>query len=125
MKKIAFASIVVAAALAPAAQVHGAGWVQVLKDTPAEHFDDEDIKMFVDAAKAALEAEGEPKPTSWSNPATGSGGTFTEVKKTTAKDGSPCKRVRFSVYARKRSEKFATWTACKDGSGRWRVVSAS
>ena len=37
--------------------------------------------MFVDAARAALEAEGEPKPTSWSNPATGSGGTFTEVKR--------------------------------------------
>jgi surface antigen len=116
--RLAFAAMLLAATLAT--PVYANGWIALLKNTPAERFDDEDIGMFVAAAKTALDAEGEPKPVAWSNPATGSGGSFTELDKSVAKDGSPCKRLRITTYAKGRSEKAATWSACKGSDGRWR-----
>ena len=103
-----------------ATPVHANGWIALLKNTPAERFDDEDIGMFVAAAKTALDAGGEPQPVAWSNPATGSGGSFTELAKSVAKDGSPCKRLRVATYSKQRKEQAATWMACKGTDGRWR-----
>lgn len=102
---------------------HAAGWVKILRDTPAEAFDDADLRMFMDTAKQVLNAQGTPQLTPWVNPDTGSGGDFLVLKDSVAKDGAPCKRVRFTVYAAKRSAKKATWTACKVGAD-WKLATA-
>jgi surface antigen len=121
--KIAWASMLLVAVLT--APAHANGWVALLKNTPAERFDDEDIVMFIAAAKTALDAQGEPQPVTWANPATGSGGSFTELGRSVAKDGSPCKRMRVAIYAKQRSEKAATRSACKGADGRWRFATPS
>lgn len=101
-----------------------AGWVGLLKNTPAEQFQDEDIRMFLDSAKQVLEAPGPAQTVSWANPGTGAGGRFKVLSESVAKDGAPCKRVRVGVYATKAPEKSATYTACKGPDGRWKLVSA-
>jgi hypothetical protein len=113
-------ALVVLLAALLAMPVHASGWIALLKNTPAERFNDEDIGMFMTAANDALNADGDPKPVAWANPATGSGGSFTELSRSVAKDGTPCKRVRVATYAKGRSEKAATWKACKGADGRWR-----
>jgi len=116
------AALVTLIAMSLALPASATGWIAMMKNSPAERFDDEDIGMFVAAAKTALAAEGEVKPVAWSNPATGSGGSFTELGRSLAKDGSPCKRMRVATYAKGRAEKAATWNACKGTDGRWRIA---
>jgi surface antigen len=105
--------------------LHAAGWIAVLKDTPAERFDEEDLGLFAAAAKSALNAGDGAQPVVWSNPSTGSGGSFTELGHSVGKGGEPCKRMRISVYARQRPERSVTWTACRDGTGHWQLLKAS
>jgi surface antigen len=126
MKRSRFlASLVALAGLLPAAPpVAAAGWVVLLKDTPAEDFDDDDLHQFLSAAKRTLDAEGPAEEVQWSNPATGAGGRFKELSRSTDASGRPCKRLRFGIYSKKQSEKFTTWTACRTEDGRWRLVSA-
>lgn len=101
-----------------------AGWVSILKNTPAEAFDDEDLKMFLSAATKTLNAEGKPEKVSWNNPASGAGGHFQEIGQSVSKSGLSCKRVRFGIYAQNRAEKTAVWTACLGKDGRWLLSSA-
>jgi hypothetical protein len=101
-----------------------AGWVAVLKNTPAEVFDDEDLQMFLAAAGKVLNAESPAEPLSWSNPATGAAGRFKELGHSQSKDGQPCKRMQFWVSAKARSETSAIWTACKTTQGRWVLTAA-
>lgn len=104
------------------ASAQALGWVALLKNTPAEVFDDEDLHMFLSAATEALNAEGSASESvSWRNPATGAGGRFQAVGRSTSKEGFSCKRVRFAIYAKHRKEQSTTWTACRDGAGRWRL----
>ena len=98
-----------------------AGWVTLLKNTPAEEFDDEDIRQFLSAAKRALDADGPPEEVQWSNPASGAGGRFKELSRSTDAAGRPCKQLRFGIYSKKQSEKSTTWTLCRE-EGRWRLV---
>lgn len=121
--KIWYRLLLVAALLVCSASGHAAGWVKILRDTPADAFNDADLRMFLDTAKQVLNAQGTPQLTPWANPDTGSGGDFLVLKESQAKDGSPCKRVRFTVYAAKRSAKKATWTACKAGAD-WKLATA-
>lgn len=101
-----------------------AGWVAALKNTPAEAFEEEDLRLFLDSASQLLKAEGQPEPISWSNPDTGAGGRFELVGRSTNAQGLSCKRVRFSVHARNRAAKTATWTACLNAQGRWQLTQA-
>jgi surface antigen len=120
MKRLA--CLFIAAVMAP--PVLAAGWVAVLKNSPAEAFQDDDIRLFLDTAKSVLDAPGPPASVAWDNPQTGAGGHFLVIGESVARDGAACKRVRFGVYAKSRPEKSATWTACKDAQGRWRLATA-
>jgi hypothetical protein len=121
-RSLALAAAVALACLLPAAPAaHAAGWVVLLKDTPAEDFDDEDIRQFLSAAKRALDADGPPEEVQWSNPASGAGGRFKELSRSTDAAGRPCKQLRFGIYSKKQSEKSTTWTLCRE-EGRWRLV---
>ena len=59
-------------ALVLAQPAQATGWVVVLKNTPAEDFNDEDIQQFLSAAVKLLNAPGEgPAPdVAWQNAAT-------------------------------------------------------
>ena len=107
------------ALLSASSSLLASGWVTVLKNSPAEYFDDEDLRMFLAAAGTALNAEGSPKQVTWTNPATGSGGSFLELSRSTGAAGTPCKRLRVSTYAKKHAVKSGTYTLCKSTQGRW------
>jgi hypothetical protein len=96
-----------------------ANWVAILKNTPAEDFNDDDIKLFLDSAKLALDAEGPAQESSWNNPASGSGGKFLELSRSSA-GGNACKRMRFTLHSRSVSDRSTVWTLCRI-DGRWRV----
>ena len=119
LKLLAAAGLACACALVQAAS--GGGWITVLKNTPAEAFEDDDLRMFLDAAKKALDAGGTPEKVTWANPATGAGGDFLITGQSTNPDGAPCKRMHFNIYARNYTPMPVTWTACKNAEGRWRL----
>jgi surface antigen len=112
------------ALLAHSSLAGAAGWVAVLKNTPAEVFQADDLRLFLDTAKQVLEAPGPAQTVNWSNAATGAGGSFRVLSESVARDGGPCRRVRFSVYAPKRPAKTALWTACQIPTGQWKLATA-
>jgi len=123
MNKKSLPTWILGAALCAAAPLaSAAGWVSILKNTPAESFDEEDLKLFLDSAKLSLEEQGPAQETTWSNPATGAGGKFLELKRIPGADGV-CKRMRFTLRSRQMADKASVWTLCKVDD-RWRVKSA-
>lgn len=120
----ALSTAVVLGALAWSPPAAAAGWVAALKNTPAEAFDDEDLRLFLASAGQVLNAEGPAEELKWDNPATGAAGRFKELGRSRTKDGQPCKRVQFWVSAKRRAEKGAIWTACKSPEGRWQLTAA-
>lgn len=122
LRRLLGASLVAASTAAAAA----AGWVMLLKDTPAQKFQDDDLRMFLEAARDALNAEGPPKPVEWSNPKNRTGGSFLVIGES-VREGMPCKRLRFSTYAPgypNPPRSSTTWTACKNAEGRWKLADA-
>jgi hypothetical protein len=122
--QLRLALLVILMAAPPWAVAASGGWVSILKNTPAEQFDDEDLKMYLAAAAKALNADtSPPEAVAWRNPKTGSGGSFLELSRSTLSGGSPCKRMKVSTYANSLSEKSATYTLCKNAAGQWRLTS--
>lgn len=115
---------VLAATLIAACGAAGAtGWVKLLSRTAAEQFQEEDLQMFLEAGRNALNAEGTPKTVEWSNPKNQTGGSFLVVGETT-RQGLPCRRVKFATYAPgypNPPKASTTWTVCKV-DGRWKVA---
>jgi surface antigen len=122
LRRLLGAALVAASTAAAAA----AGWVMLLKDTPAQKFQEDDLRMFLEAARDALNAEGPPKPVEWSNPKNGTGGSFLVIGDS-VRQGMPCRRLRFSTYAPgypNPPKSSTTWTACKNAEGRWKLADA-
>ncbi len=117
-------TLILGACLCAAAPLaSAAGWVSILKNTPAEEFGEEDIQLFLDSAKSALDDEGPAHERAWSNPASGAGGTFLELKRNSSSEAdSACKRMRFTLHSRAVADQSSVWTLCKI-DGRWRVKS--
>jgi surface antigen len=97
-------------------------WIPVLKNTPAERFDDEDLRLFLDACRKALNDAPENQPVTWENPKTKAGGELTVLKSFQWK-GNPCKRVRVVNQAGGRKNDVVL-NACKVDD-RWRFVTQS
>ncbi len=103
---------------------NAAGWIAVLKDSPAESFDEEDLHMYLTAAKQTLEAQEQPpQEVQWRNPETGVGGRFLEQARWVDKDGLPCKRIRSWITLPKRPEKTLVLAACQTPDKRWKLLS--
>ena len=103
----------------------GAGaqnWVGLLKNTPAEFFDDEDLRIFLDTARKVLDEAPDNQPVSWENPKTRNRGEMTVLKSFESK-GRPCKEVRVRNEARGRKSDNRN-TLCKVDE-RWRLVGSS
>jgi len=97
-------------------------WVGLLKNTPAERFDEEDLRIFMDAGRKALNETPDNQSVTWENPKTKARGEITILRSFESK-GLPCKevRVRNEAQGRKGDNKL---NLCKKDD-KWRLLSAS
>ena len=95
-------------------------WVNLLKNTPAEYFDDEDLHLFLDAARKALDQAPDNQPVTWENPKSRNRGEMT-VLRTFESKGNSCKEVRVRNESRGRKSDNRR-ILCKVDE-RWRLVS--
>ena len=114
--------IVLILAAACASPALAQSWVGLLKNTPVERFDKEDLRIFVATSDKALDETPDGQTLSWENPKTRHHGEITVLKSYESK-GRPCKdlRVRNEADGRKGDNKLS-W--CKV-DGKWRLLSAS
>jgi surface antigen len=112
--------LIIAAAFAQPALAQN--WVALLKNTPAERFDKEDLRIFMATSDQALDGTPDGETLTWKNPETGHHGDITVLKSFESK-GRACKdlRVRNEADGRKGDNKL-NW--CK-ADGKWRLLSAS
>ena len=121
LRALVYATLIVACA--PAAAT---GWVKLLARTAAEQFQEDDLRMFLEAARDALNAEGPPKTVSWANDKNRTGGSFLVIGESKRGD-LPCRRLRISTYAPgypNPPKSSTTWTACRSPDGRWKLADA-
>jgi surface antigen len=119
--RIALIIVLAAVCVAPmpaAAQ----NWIGLLKNTPAERFDEEDIHLFMDTAKKALNEAPDKQPLAWENPKTRAKGEITVLRSFQSKN-RPCKelRVRNEVPGRRGDTRLSFCSV----DGKWRLLSAS
>jgi surface antigen len=115
--------VIVAAALGLAStQAAAQNWIGLLKNTAAERFDEEDLRLFLEHARKALNEAPDNQPVSWENPKTRHRGELTVLRSFEYK-ALPCKelRVRNEAQGRKGDN---TFNLCK-ADGKWRLLSAS
>ena len=96
-------------------------WVPVLKNSPAERFDDEDLQMFISTARKTVNEAPDFQTVSWENPDTKHRGDFT-ILKTFKKDGHACKQVQVRTEADGRKATSLV-DACQI-DGKWRLIGA-
>ncbi|HSM22175.1 MAG TPA: hypothetical protein VK876_08210 [Rubrivivax sp.] len=102
-----------------------ASWGLAMRDSPARDFDDEDSRQFLAAIRQVLEAPPPPQPLEWRNEASGAGGTLLVIGRPTRPGFVECRRVRATLYSRRRQGQPQVWTACRQESGgNWNLVSA-
>jgi surface antigen len=111
--------LVVLAAVSPGAMA--LNWVPLLKNSPAERFDDEDLQMFLNTARKTVNEAKDNQTVSWENPDTKHHGDFT-ILKSFQKDGRNCKRVRVRNEADGRKATSVV-DACQI-DGKWRLIGA-
>jgi|KBSMisStaDraftv2_1062788.scaffolds.fasta_scaffold443568_2 surface antigen len=97
-------------------------WIGLMKNTPAERFNEEDIQLFLDAAKKTLNDTPPGSTVKWENPKTGSRGEMTVVKDFTWHD-QPCRHVR--VYNESGDRTGTTQPRLCKVDGKWRAVSSA
>jgi surface antigen len=115
--------LILAIALAAASSLATAqNWSGLLKNTPAERFDEEDRRLFRDAGRKALDGTPDSQSVSWENPRTRAHGEITVLRSFESK-GLPCKelRVRNEASGRKGD---STLNLCRK-DGKWRLLSSS
>jgi surface antigen len=96
-------------------------WVTLLKNTPAESFDDEDLRLFLDTARKVLDGgTPENQPVTWENPKSRNRGEMTVLRSFDSK-GRACKEVRVRNESRARKSDNRR-ILCKVDE-RWRLVS--
>src|SRR5881394_2418720 len=79
-----------------------AQFVALLKNSPAELFDDMDLRIFLDAARRTLDEGAEDKVVAWQNPDTGHRGDFTVLKRFQSA-GRDCQLLRVRNEAQGRT----------------------
>lgn len=115
--KIIF-SLLLALASAPAM----AQYASLLRDSAAQRFDDEDLRLFLDNARKALNETPDNQTASWENPKTRHRGEVTVLRSFEAMGGR-CKEVKVLNQAQGRKET-NNFNLCQL-DGKWRLVSAS
>jgi surface antigen len=96
-----------------------AQFVALLKNSPAELFDDMDLRIFLDTARRTLDQGAVDQPNAWKNPDTGHGGDMTITKSFESK-GRQCRVLRVRNEAQGRKSDMHHNLCMVDG--RWRLV---
>ncbi len=116
-----FPALLVAALAAASPAAMALNWVPLLKNSPGERFDDDDLHLFLNTARKAVAEAPDNQTVSWENPNTKHHGDIT-VLKSYQKDGRACKRVRIRNEADGRKASSLV-DACQV-DGKWRLVGA-
>jgi surface antigen len=97
-------------------------WVGLLKNTPAENFNEEDLKLFFDASRKALNEAPTGETVKWQNPVTGNGGEL-KVLRVFSWHDYPCRQLRVASYTVDRKGN-SMLNLCQV-SGKWKLLSPS
>jgi surface antigen len=120
------AALMVVLAAGLASPWAAANWGLAMRDSPARDFDDEDTRQFLAAVRQVLDAPPPPQPLEWRNPTSGAGGSLLVIGQPKRQGFVECRRVRSTVYSRRRQGQPQVWTACReDSGGSWKLVSAN
>jgi surface antigen len=115
--------ILVAAAIAAFSSVAAAqNWVGLLKDGPAERFDEEDLRIFMDTARKALNEGTDNQTLRWENGKTRAKGDITVLRRFEWKSHA-CKELR--VYNEAQGRKGDNRFNLCQVDGKWRLVTTS
>jgi hypothetical protein len=112
--------LLVLLAASPAAVAQN--WVGLLKNTPAERFDEEDLRIFMDTGRKALTEGADNQTLSWENPKTRARGDITVLRRFEWKS-HPCKELKLHNEAQGRKGD-STLALCSV-EGKWRLLSSS
>ena len=115
-------ALALAVGLGLAAPAWSLNLTPLLRDTPAEQFNEQDYALFDAALIKALEKLPADASATWENPQTGSSGSST-VLKTFEHGGQACKRVRIENRARNRTGS-TVFDFCQQPDGRWALAPA-
>jgi len=108
--------------LALASGLAQAQYASLLKDSVAQRFDDEDLRMFLDAARQALHGAAENETLKWQNPKTRHGGEITLLRNFESK-GRACKEVK--VFNQAQGRKATNNFDLCQVDGKWRLLGSS
>jgi len=97
-------------------------WVGLLKNTPAENFSEEDLKLFFDASRKALTEAKAGESVRWQNPASGSRGELKVVKAFSWQE-YPCRQLR--VTSETTDRKGSSVLNLCEVQGKWKLLSPS
>ena len=117
MRALLLAALVVASPM-----VAAQNWVGLLKNTPAERFDEEDLRIFMGTGRKALAEAADNETVKWENPKTRARGEITVVRRFEWKS-LPCREVRVYNEAQGRKGN-STFHLCQ-ADGRWRALAPS
>jgi surface antigen len=98
-----------------------AQWVSILKNSPAERFNEDDLQLFLEAARKARDAPVN-ETIRWENPATRANGDLT-VRKIFQWKQRPCREVAMRNEAGGRKGNSVV-NLC-EVDGKWKLVSPS
>jgi len=98
-------------------------WIGLLKNTPAEQFNEEDLKLFLDASKKALSETPVGETVKWQNPVSGSRGELKVIKTFTWQD-HPCRQLRVTNETVDRKGGSNLLNLCQV-EGKWKLLSQS
>jgi surface antigen len=99
-----------------------AQYASLLRDSAAQRFDDEDLRLFLDNARKALNETPDNQTASWENPKTRNRGAVTVLRSFEAMGGH-CKEVRVLNQAQGRKET-NEFNLCRI-EGKWRLIGDS
>ena len=117
LRGLCAAALAIGALPAAAQNYHG-----LFKDSPAEKFNDEDMRLFNQAADKALNQAAPGETVRWENPASQNRGEM-QVLKVFPWKAQPCRQVRVRNQAGDRKSSNAL-NVCRV-SDKWRLVSPS
>lgn len=118
--KRCIAVMMVLTGLLATAHSYAAGY-RGLKDTPLSEFNEEDLSLFENAHKEALENRGDGDTVTWKNPDSGASGTITPLR-TDRSGGRNCRLLRILSSAGGRTGDSRFWY-CKQADGQWKIAS--
>ena len=116
--KLIFAILLLTMTASAAAQ----NWVALLKNGPAERFDEEDLRIFMDTGRKALTEGADNQTLSWENPKTRARGDITVLRRFEWKS-HPCRELKLHNEAQGRKGD-STLALCQV-DGKWRLLSSS